>query len=94
VRRLDGQRRRPLRHSIRRQRLLLGTGHQDEQQRHDARHHDVPGLELFGGERLGSLLLFIGYQFTEQVCIWNQSDPSMKVCTSQYTDKSGAVSKD
>jgi serine/threonine protein kinase len=41
----------------------------------------------------GPFFYFIGYEFTEQVCIWNQSDPSVKACTSQYTDKSGTVSK-
>lgn len=42
----------------------------------------------------GPFFYFPGYQFTEQVCIWNQADPSAKVCTPQYTDKSGTVSKD
>jgi eukaryotic-like serine/threonine-protein kinase len=41
----------------------------------------------------GPFFYFPGYQFTEQVCIWNQADPSVKACTPRYTDKSGAVSK-
>jgi serine/threonine protein kinase len=37
---------------------------------------------------------YIGsYQFTEQVCIWNQADSSTQACSSQYTDYSGTVSE-
>lgn len=33
------------------------------------------------------------YQFTRQICIWNQASPSAQACSSTYTDDSGTVSK-
>ena len=34
------------------------------------------------------------YQFTEQICIWNDADSAAKACSAKYTDNSNTVSKD
>lgn len=42
----------------------------------------------------GWYAFFGSYQFTDQICIWNQADPSVTACTSKYTDDDGTVSED
>ena len=34
------------------------------------------------------------YEFTEQICIWNDADSAAKACSAKYTDNSNTVSKD